>query len=313
VSLLPIRLAALDLDGTLFNSRQQITPRTAAALAQAREAGIEICIATGRRHTFAWRMLGDAALQPSELVLSSNGAVIRERGGRLLHRTHLPRELSLELCRLAAEDRDRMVFTFDKVDTAPLASNHAGSLLMETSAPLYGILERWINDNRADILELPSLEQGLQNDLAIQAMVCGSIEPMRALEERFVASLGGAITVHRTEYAARDLCIVDILPAGCGKGVALAWLAQQRGLAPQQVAAVGDNFNDVHMLEFAGHSFLMANASPELLAAAQSNGWHVVPSNEEDGAALALEKMAEFNRQPSVMAQSPERNASAAR
>jgi hydroxymethylpyrimidine pyrophosphatase-like HAD family hydrolase len=287
-----IALVGIDLDGTLFDSQQRITARTAAVVQAARVAGIEICIATGRRHPFAWRML-DALDLPSEaVIISSNGAVIRERGGRLLLRTQLDRNLALQLCREVGPHRERLVFTFDRVDAAPLAAHHPGALLMETSGPLSEIIERWITQNRSDILELPSIEDGLRQDLPIQAMVCGPIGPMRELEEHLGrSSMAGCITVHRTEYVRNDLCIVDILPAGLGKGVALAWLAGQRGLDVKQIAAIGDNYNDVDMLEYAGAAYLMANAAPDLLALAAGRGWRMVPSNDQDGAAIALEEI----------------------
>jgi Cof subfamily protein (haloacid dehalogenase superfamily) len=314
VPCLPIRLVALDLDGTLFNSRQQITPRVAAAVAAARDAGIEICIATGRRHTFAWRMLDSLHLPPDAVILSSNGAVARERGGVLLRRSHLSKAVSLELCRLMDGHRDAAVFTFDRVDEAPLASHHPGSLLMQSSEGLHNIFARWIDDNRPDILELPSLEDGLQHDLAIQAMVCGGIAAMHAFEERLLhGTLAGQLSIHRTEYPARDLCIVDIMPLGCSKGTALAWLASRRGISPSQVAAVGDNFNDEDMLQFAEHSFLLANAAAGLLAAAPANGWQIVPTNEEDGAAIALETIAEFNVELALSEPESERTATSAR
>ncbi len=292
---LPVRLVAIDLDGTLFNSRQQISPRTVAAIQSARDAGIELCIATGRRHTFAWKSLSCLDLAPDAVILSSNGAVVRRRDGLLLGRTQLDRDLALQLCREVGPHRERLVFTFDKVDSDPAAPHHPGSLLMETSGPLAAIIERWIAENRADILELPNIEDGLNQDAPIQAMVCGSIAPMRALEEQLRHSeIGPRLTVHRTEYPQRDLSIVDILPVGCGKGIALAGLAHQRGLQTQQVAAIGDNFNDEAMLDYAGHSYLMANAAEELLSKARKGDWRLVPSNDEDGVAVALEELVEL-------------------
>jgi hydroxymethylpyrimidine pyrophosphatase-like HAD family hydrolase len=97
------------------------------------------------------------------------------------------------------------------------------------------------------------------------------------------------LTLHRTEYPDRDLSILDILPAGCSKGAALLALAAARGIDPSHILAIGDNWNDVSMLDAAGSAILMANAPEDLLALALSRNWTVGPSNLADGVAEAIE------------------------
>ena len=109
-------------------------------------------------------------------------------------------------------------------------------------------------------------------------MVCGTIERMRRAEARLlehpgVSAVGtgphewapdAEVALHRTEYAERDLSIVDILPAGCSKGSALTRLAARRDMRMEEILAIGDNWNDVSMLEAAGRAVLMANAPEDL-------------------------------------------------
>jgi hypothetical protein len=97
------------------------------------------------------------------------------------------------------------------------------------------------------------------------------------------------LTLHRTEYPDRDLSILDILPSGCSKGAALLALAAARNIEPSEVLAIGDNWNDVSMLEAAGSAILMANAPEDLKALALSRNWTIGPSNLKDGVALAIE------------------------
>ncbi|MGO4212833.1 HAD family hydrolase, partial [Terriglobus sp. YAF25] len=99
------------------------------------------------------------------------------------------------------------------------------------------------------------------------------------------------VAIHRTEYPERDLCIVDILPAGCSKGIALERLARSLNLPMGQTLAVGDNWNDLSMLQTAGSAALMSNAPPDLLALARRHGWRVLPSHAEDGVAQLLEDL----------------------
>jgi hydroxymethylpyrimidine pyrophosphatase-like HAD family hydrolase len=92
------------------------------------------------------------------------------------------------------------------------------------------------------------------------------------------------ITVLRTEYPERDLSMIDVLNAGCSKGHALERWANYRGFRREQVMAIGDNHNDVEMLEFAGYPVIMGNACAELRA----RGWNLTLSNDKCGIAAAL-------------------------
>ena len=288
----PVRLVALDIDGTLLTSKYQLTQRTIAAIHAAQAADIEVVIATGRRHTFALRVLAALELPDPTIIISASGTVVRTRAGDLIARNHLPNSVALDLCALLDAHRDRLVFTFDKVDEAPRALGHPGSLLMEKCGSFYALFEKWVSDNRTDILELSPIEQGLHGDPPIQAMICGSVQQMRDVEAQILASpLAQHLAVHRTEYAARGLALCDILPVGCGKGVALAHVAESFGIPPAQVAAIGDNFNDLDMLEFAGHPSIMANGAPELVSTAAARGWQVAASNDDEGAAKVLENI----------------------
>jgi hydroxymethylpyrimidine pyrophosphatase-like HAD family hydrolase len=91
-----------------------------------------------------------------------------------------------------------------------------------------------------------------------------------------------------TEYAERDLSILDVLRAGVTKGMALEEWAKLRGIGRDEVMAVGDNFNDLEMLEFAGVPVVMGNAVDELKA----KGWPVTGTNGQSGLADAIRRYA---------------------
>jgi hypothetical protein len=104
------------------------------------------------------------------------------------------------------------------------------------------------------------------------------------------------LALQRTEYPGRDLSILDILPAGCSKGAALLALAAARKIDPSQIVAIGDNWNDVSMLEIAGEAVVMANAPEDLKALALARGWKIGPSNRGDGVAEAIEAALKVGR-----------------
>ena len=115
-------------------------------------------------------------------------------------------------------------------------------------------------------------------------MFCGSIAAMESVQAR-LRGLNGEVTVLRTEYPLRDLSIIDVLHRQCSKGAAVERWARHRGLARAEIAAIGDNYNDIEMLECAGSAFVMANACEEMKA---RPGWQVVASNDEAGVAQVI-------------------------
>jgi hypothetical protein len=271
-----IRLLALDIDGTLLNSQFQISDANLSALQRARVAGIEVVLVTGRRHDFAMPIAQQLGFNDLWLI-SSNGAITRSLAGETFYRDLLPAELCRELCRAMIEFRGNTVLTFDK--------KAKGSIVLEHMNDLENSIRRWLEKNLEYIDFVIPIEDSLVTD-PVQAMFCGPIARMHeALAALQSCHLNERITVLRTEYPVRDLSIVDILNQGCSKGHALERWAAFRGLSRDQVMAVGDNYNDIEMLAFAGYPVIMGNASEDL----RSRGWKVTLTNDQDGVAAALE------------------------
>jgi hydroxymethylpyrimidine pyrophosphatase-like HAD family hydrolase len=137
--------------------------------------------------------------------------------------------------------------------------------------------------NRVFIAEVVPLEAALTED-PIQVMFTGGCAAMRSLFDRLRES-GDGYAVALTEYAFRDFSLVDIIREGCSKGAALREWAACREIAAADVMAIGDNLNDVQMLEFAGYPVVMGNAVPDL----KSRGWMVTATNDGAGVARAIE------------------------
>jgi Cof subfamily protein (haloacid dehalogenase superfamily) len=279
-----IQLIAIDIDGTLMPSTgPKISARNCAALKAAEAAGIEIVIATGRRQAYAMPLIAQVGLDENSVMISSNGAVVRGFDGQLLDRRFLSVETARQLC-VALRGYGTLVFTFDREGT--------GSLVIESVKQLHARIDRWVEANRPYLLEVQPIERAFDaGEEPIQGMICGTVAEMVAAERQLLLSdLAGQIAMHRTEYAARNLSILDLLPPGCSKGAALDSLARIRGLERNQIMAIGDNLNDLEMLEYAGRAVVMANAGEEVLALAVRRGWEVTASNDDDGVALAVEE-----------------------
>jgi hypothetical protein len=279
----PVRLVAIDMDGTLLPTfAQAISPRNAQALRAAQQAGITVAIATGRRVAYTVPLLETLGLRADMPLITSNGAVTRTLGGDAIDRCQLSSEVALGLCGLL-RPFGVLVFTFDRPGR--------GELVVEDLEQAHGRFALWVAANRSAIEVVKPLEDALNNgDDPIQGMVAGSLSKMRKAEMALKASQwSGACECIKTEYPGRDLTILDLLTPGVSKGKAFENLACRLGIDRKETMAIGDNWNDVDMIEWAGQGVLMGNAVDELRNLAKTRGWTLAPPNDEDGVAVVLE------------------------
>jgi Cof subfamily protein (haloacid dehalogenase superfamily) len=282
-----IRLIATDIDGTLLNPEFKISDNDLAALRLAHSAGIEIVLVTGRRHTFALPIAQQLGFDL--WLISSNGAVTRSLAGETFHRDLMPREVCRKLCGVMQAFRGHTVLTFDK--------ETKGAIVLERLDDLNASIQRWLQKNMPYIAFIVPIEKSLTID-PIQTMFCGSMARMsEALQVLLSSGMDNRITVLRTEYPERDLSMIDVLNVGCSKGHALERWANYRGFRREQVMAIGDNHNDVEMLEFAGHPVIMGNACEELRA----RGWNVTLGNHACGVAAAVSQILQSRQKGSVL------------
>lgn len=282
----PVRLVAIDIDGTLLDPHFQISERNLAALRAAHQSGIQVILATGRRHDYALPIVRE--LEIPAWLISSNGALVRSISGETFYSDRLPAATARKLILHMTEFRPNAVLTFDR--------QGQGALILERHHTLHRSIARWIENNAAQIQYVSLLEDALTED-PIQAMYCGDIARMKVAQQRLSeANFLHEISILRTQYDHRDLCILDILNRDCTKGHALRRWAESHGIPREQIMAIGDNFNDLEMLEFAGLPVIMGNASEEL----KQNGWRVTASNAESGVAAALENVLQAGFPPPI-------------
>jgi Cof subfamily protein (haloacid dehalogenase superfamily) len=268
-----IRMIAIDVDGTLLDSRWQVPEENRRAIGEAAERGIEVALVTGRRFDFVREV---AEQLPGELALIvNNGALIKSKDGTTHLRNLLPREVARQVLEATPQFRSGTAVVFDR----PQASQVVFEKIDWNDPGREGYLDR----NRAYLAEVSPLETALDED-PIQVMFTGSVEPMREVVAilRTIADKRFALAV--TEYEQRNFTIVDAIRHGCSKGASLKEWAQRRGIFRQEVMAIGDNWNDREMLEFAGLPVVMGNAAAEL----KSRGWTVTLSNDQNGVAAAI-------------------------
>ena len=281
----PVRLVAIDMDGTLLPGLSQtVSARNARALRAAQGAGITVAIATGRRAAYATPLLENLGLRADTPLIASNGAVLCTLDGKTIGRCHMEAHVARGLCGLL-RPFGTVVFTFDRPGR--------GELVLEDPEQAHGRIALWIEANRNAIEVVKPLELALvDGDDPIQGMAAGSVGRMQEAEKALKASeWAAACECVRTEYPARDLSILDLLPSGISKGWALEQLATRLGVDRRETMAIGDNWNDASMLEWAGQGIVMANAPLELRTLAKTRGWKQAPSTDDNGVAVVLERV----------------------
>jgi Cof subfamily protein (haloacid dehalogenase superfamily) len=279
----PVRLVAIDMDGTLLPTfGQVVSRRNGLALRAAQQAGIAVAIATGRRAAYTTPLLEAIGLRADTPLITSNGAVTRTLSGERIDRCQLEARVARGLCGLL-RPFGAVVFTFDRPGR--------GELVLEDMEQAHGRIALWVEANRNAIEVVVPLEDAFKDgEDPIQGMVTGGMEKMKQAERALKASeWSRECECIRTEYPARDLSIVDLLPPGVSKGWALERLATRLGVDRKETMAIGDNWNDVDMLEWAGQAILMGNAADDLRTMAKMRGWKQAPPNDHDGVAAVIE------------------------
>ena len=271
---MPIRLLAIDLDGTLLDSNSQISEANRQALADAAERGVQVVVVTGRRFHSARPFVEQ--LPCPVTVISSNGARIGTLQGEVLFRNFLPAPVARQVLEASREFRQYAVAIFDLPGR--------GQVVMHADAVPGGPLGWYLRSAPEALLLVPDFAAAIIED-PVQVLYGGPPERIAPLEPLLRASAASSsFHLTWTKYPARETCLLDVMNQGCTKGSTLAWWARRSGVDAREVMAIGDNFNDLEMLEFAGRAVVMSNADSELAG----DGWIRTRSNDEDGVAHAV-------------------------
>jgi Cof subfamily protein (haloacid dehalogenase superfamily) len=281
-----VRLIALDIDGTLLDSRWQLSEANRAAISEAARRGIEVALVTGRRYDFAMPVA--QRLDSPLTMIVNNGALIRSKEGQTHLRHLLPRKIAERVLHLTARWREGAAVIFDRP--------RENQLMLEVLNPDDSLRYAYYSRNKEFIAIANPLESCLTED-PIQVMLSGEVQPMRQAEQVLRgADFAEEFALAVTCYDSRDFAMIDVINHACSKGSSLAEWAALRGFAREEVMAIGDNHNDLEMLSFAGIPVVMGNGVPELKAF----GWHETASNDESGVAAAIERFALREAAPCV-------------
>ena len=281
-----IKLLALDLDGTLLNSKGKVPEENRNAIRAAEERGVLVTIATGRRFRDG-RPLG-IELELNAPLITHNGALIK-----------FADSLETVAASLLTTDTAKEVVRVGKSfggDALVSADPHGkGTLLYDRVADDNIPFQRYIlwseklhgDEAHEAVSHVDDLDEVLADHEIIHVSFSGTCVRMDEMIEVLKNELGDKVTVLPTIYPRRDFTLIDILPPDASKGKGVEKLALLNHLTADEVMTMGDNFNDVEMLEFAGTGVVMGNADPRLR---ERGEFYTTVTNDEGGVAAAIER-----------------------
>ena len=269
-----IKLIAIDLDGTLYNSQHQLTERGREAIHKAKKNGLQPIIVTGRGRRGAENAL--AALGLDLPYICSAGALVRPGlEGETLYAW--PYHVHEELLHVIQFTRE--------TNTGLIVETPTGTPYWFGPDSMVDVMDPLTTKEAYKSIRTFAPEQDLDRPLLKATIVAESGLLHRAAEvvETYCPSI---------HYTFAGISYVDLTASGINKGTALKALADHFGLASTEIAAIGDQLIDLKMLQFAGLPIAMSNAVPQLKEAAK---W-IAPSNDEDGVAWAIDEIIKTQR-----------------
>ena len=271
------RLIALDIDGTLADSNGRITTRTKEAVHSAAQTGATVVVATGRRFITAKPRISQLEF-PNLLLAAHNGAILKRLNGELLHHQLLPCAVAKKVVQLSKELGLRPVVFEGTQDSANLFVEDYGN-------QLDGWEREYLRDNQAHLKWVNNLATDLPGDV-IEVISVVPAEKAHEIAAIFQDRLNGQVKPILVIINNGQHAFLGLSHAKVGKDLPLRYLAEQMEIRPSEILAIGDNYNDLDMLRFAGTGVVMENADEAL----KQQGFYVTASNDADGVAAALER-----------------------
>jgi Cof subfamily protein (haloacid dehalogenase superfamily) len=264
------RLLVIDIDGTLVNAHEELSPATREALARAGRAGIQVVLATGRRYSRTLHLVEPLGIDVP--LVTASGALVKDpRDHRTLFRAEFPRPVLLELLAAICQcGYDPLVLT----DTY-----HEGfDFYMARTEIENPELEEYLRLNPGCGRVLPDLVSDPPEGV-FAAFTMGTREQMADLDEALHRRMPGRLHTHVLRSPRYIGFMCEMAPAGVTKWSAVQRLAAGWGIGVEEICAVGDDVNDIPMIRAAGLGVAMGNALPEVKAAAD----RIAPSLDDNG------------------------------
>ena len=272
-----IDLLAIDFDGTLLGPDGRVSPATKRAVRRAVDAGIVVVFATGRNWYEAQHVIEEVEhLGPAVFV---GGAITVDTHGRkVLHRQAMDPQLAVEICRV-----------FESHDLTPLVLQDreaTGHDFVYGPLPVPAEVLDWHKRNDLRVVRAADLAE-IDHGHTMRISTLGPNDAVDAAEGEIERLFAERVFHYRVDLANYGVRLLECFDPSVNKWAGVERVARDAGIDPAAVAAVGDDMNDLHMVERAGLGVAMGNARPELKAVAD----RVIGTNAEDGLAAFINEV----------------------
>jgi HAD superfamily hydrolase (TIGR01484 family) len=271
-------MIAIDLDGTLLSPTGEVSPRSKAAVHRALSAGLLVCFATGRNWTESRTVV--EAVEHYGSAVFAGGAMVMDTGREVtLHRMMMDPALARELCG-HLEAQGHAVLALQDTETAGC------DYLVTGQAELNDATVQWMGVTRATVRRVPRLADH-NHGHTVRVGIVAPREAVQHSARTLAAAFGGRIVQQSLYVPSYRVEVLEIFDPAVNKWQGILHVAARHDIRPEEIIAVGDDVNDLPMLEGAGLGVAMGNARPEAKAVAKL----VIGSNAEDGLAQFLEDL----------------------
>jgi HAD superfamily hydrolase (TIGR01484 family) len=287
-----IDVLAIDLDGTLLDPNHEVSQRNIDAVRRARDAGITVLVCTGRG-------LGESinvmrAIDQQEPVMVAGGSIIADpTTGETLHRFTLSDQVVRK-----ATDLFHEVGCPALVMKDPAEINYEYLVLhSDDEHPIHPITEWWFNDHQLRVNYAPHTHHDEHPEHTVRVGMCAESSISNPVTERIVRELGDDVWLYDfpcvmpDSHSGEIVHILELFAHRINKWAAISWYLQRHDIDPQRVGAIGDQVNDVPMMEQAGIGIAMGNAVDQVKAHAR----FATADNRSDGVALAIDAILSDN------------------
>lgn len=281
-----IDVLAIDLDGTLLDPSHRVSQRNIEAVQRARDAGITVLVCTGRG-------LGESinaiqAIDQRDPVMVAGGSIIADpTTGKTLHRFTLSHEVVT-----AATDLFHDVGCPALVMKDPSDIQYDYLVLDSDDAhPIHPITKWWFDDHKLRVNYAPHAHGDKHPEHSVRVGMCAESEISNPVSKQIIDLLGDQVWLYDFPCVMPDahdgkiVHILELFAHRINKWAAISWYLEKNDIDPQRVGAIGDQVNDVPMMEQAGVGIAMGNAVEQVRAHARYN----TASNTEDGVAIAID------------------------
>jgi len=297
----PLRLLVLDVDGTVSNSRHEITDATCLAVARAQEAGIRVMLATGRRYRDVLTVADRLAIT-APLVTASGALVKQPTDHATLFASRFEAgTLEAVMDTIVGGGHEPILYTDSFAEGFDFLCRSLDAAA--PSAASQGGIGDYLRRNLGLARVEPLLDRAPPPD-AFAGFTMGTHRQMLDLEAALQAACPGRLSLHTIRSPRYRDWMCEFAPAGVTKWSGVLQVARDWGIVAGQICAVGDDVNDLPMIRGAGLGIAMGNAQPEVLAAADL----IVASHDEGGIEQVAEMLVAGLSQPAPLGANPRSN-----